>query len=172
MVTRCDSPWNLILHKKIAQPRKRERSGNWLNPPPNALGARVLWDLRGGSPNAGNGGTSAVCGKLRDWEPSEMGGGSVVVNTMSRFSWPDGTEESSCSRKPHCAVHTSSRRTASRLAWRSSCPQSVIRSDAHCACKQFIHMKKYNLIAEIRPDKNCNGSWLPVHHNTLTYKHT
>jgi hypothetical protein len=136
---------------KVAQPRKRERSGNWLNPPPNALGSCVLWDLRGGSCNTGNGGTSDVCGKLRDWEPSEMGGGSVVVNTMSRLSWPDGTDESSCSRKPHCAVHTSSRRIASRLASRSSCPQFVTRRDAHCACKQFTCMKKYNLIAEGLP---------------------
>lgn len=158
--------------KKIVQPRKRERSGNWLNSPPNALGSRVLWVLRRGSPNAGNGGTSAVCGKLRDREPSEMGDGSVVVNTMSKFSWPDVTEESSCSRNPHCAVHTSSRRIASRLASRSSCPQSVIRSDAHCACKQFRHMKKYNLIAEARPGKNHNGRWLPVQHNKPTYKRT
>lgn len=156
----------------MAQPRKRERSGNWLNPPPNALGSRVLWDLRGGGPNTGNGGTSAVCGNLRDWESSEMGGGSVVVNTMSTLSWPDGTEESSCSRKPHCAAHTSSRRTASRLASRRSWPQSVIRSDAHCACKQSIHVMKYNLIAAACPGKNHTGSWLTEHHNRLIYKHT
>lgn len=32
---------------------------------------------------------------------------------------------------PHCAVHTSSRRMASRGHSRSNCAQSVIRRDAH-----------------------------------------
>ena len=60
-----------------------------------------------------------------------------MVNTMSILSWlgPEGMGgESSCSRKPHCAVHTSSCNMASRLASRSSCPQSVILREAHCAC--------------------------------------
>lgn len=47
---------------------------------------------------------------------------------------------------PHCAVHTSSRRTASRGHSRRSCAQSVMRRDAHCACKYIISLFYYSSV--------------------------
>lgn len=49
----------------------------------------------------------------------------LVGRLVGRAVLPDGA------LAPHCAVHTSSRCTASRGHSRCNCAQSVIRSDAH-----------------------------------------
>lgn len=46
-----------------------------------------------------------------------------------------------CSTNPHCALQISSAKIASRDHSRANWPQSVIRNDAHCACKKDDEIK-------------------------------